>query len=310
MLGTDASDIAIGTVLQQKVKGNSQPLAFFSKKLTLAQRKYSPFDRELLAIYEAVKHFHFMVEAKPLTIWTDHKPIVAAFRKASDKCSPRQVRRFDFVSQFTTDVRYICEDDNIVADALSRIEAISGDICLNKLACSQETDTELRHLLTTSSSLDLQKIRISYSSACKVPILRNWIGRNHGTLTFRLTQVLSGHGCFGRYLCCLGREPTSGCHHCDTGDEDTVLHTLQECPAWTEQRRELVAFTGMDLSLPAVVRTMVRSRTGWDAVSSFCEHVMFAKEEAEREREHTSLLRSRQRRTRRRRRSELNLRPP
>ncbi|KAJ0169137.1 hypothetical protein K1T71_014945 [Dendrolimus kikuchii] len=100
--------------------------------------------------------------------------------------------------------------------------------------------------------------------------------------------VLSGHGCFGRYLCRLGREPTSGCHHCDTGDEDTALHTLQECPAWTEQRRQLVAFTGLDLSLPAVVRTMVGSRTGWDAVSSFCEHVMFAKEEAERERERTS----------------------
>ncbi|KAJ0176827.1 hypothetical protein K1T71_008006 [Dendrolimus kikuchii] len=136
------------------------------------------------------------------------------------------------------------------------------------------------------------------------------IGRDYGTLTFRLTQVLSGHGCFGRYLCRLGREPTSGCHHCDTGDEDTALHTLQECPAWTEQRRDLVAFTGLDLSLPAVVRTMVGSRTGWDAVSSFCEHVMFAKEEAERERERTSLLRSRQRRTRRRRRSELDLRPP
>ncbi|KAJ0174088.1 hypothetical protein K1T71_010234 [Dendrolimus kikuchii] len=63
------------------------------------------------------------------------------------------------------------------------------------------------------------------------PVLQDWIGRRHGTLTFRLTQVLTGHGCFGRYLCRLGREPTSGCHHCDTGDEDTALHTLQECPA-------------------------------------------------------------------------------
>ena len=135
------------------------------------------------------------------------------------------------------------------------------------------------------------------------PVLQDWIRRRHGTLTYRLTQVLSGHGCFGRYLCRLGREPTSGCHHCDTGDEDTALHTLQECPAWTEQRRDLVAFTGFDTSLPAVVRTMVGSEQGWDAVSSFCERVMLAKEEAERERERTSLLRSRQRRTRRRRRA-------
>ncbi|KAJ0183944.1 hypothetical protein K1T71_000367 [Dendrolimus kikuchii] len=63
------------------------------------------------------------------------------------------------------------------------------------------------------------------------PVLQDWTGRRHGTLTFRLTQVLSGHGCFGRYLCRIGREPTSGCHHCNIGDEDTALHTLQECPA-------------------------------------------------------------------------------
>ncbi|KAJ0178579.1 hypothetical protein K1T71_005354 [Dendrolimus kikuchii] len=137
------------------------------------------------------------------------------------------------------------------------------------------------------------------------------IGGSHGTLTYRLTQVLTEHGCFGSYLCRLGREPTSGCHHCDTGDEDTALHTLQACPAWTEQRRGLVAHTGFDTSLPTVVRTMVGSKPGWDAVSSFCEQVMFAKEEAERERERrTSLFRSRQRSTRQCRRADFDLRPP
>lgn len=168
MLVCDASEIAIGSVLQQKVEGIIQPLAFFSKKLSSAQRKYSPFDRELLAIYEAVKHFRFMVELKPFTIWTDHKPIVAAFRKTSDKCSPRQFRHFDFVSQFTTDVRHISGEDNIVADALSRIETVSDGIDLDKLASSQETDPELKHILRVPSSLDLQKIRISDSSTCKI----------------------------------------------------------------------------------------------------------------------------------------------
>ncbi|KAJ0183615.1 hypothetical protein K1T71_000038 [Dendrolimus kikuchii] len=47
------------------------------------------------------------------------------------------------------------------------------------------------------------------------PVLQDWIGRRHSTLTFRLTQVLWGHGCFERYLCRLGHEPTSGCHHCE-----------------------------------------------------------------------------------------------
>ena len=56
-LVTDASTTAMGAVLQQRVKDNWQPLAFFSRKLSPAQRKYSAYDRELLAIYEAIKYF-------------------------------------------------------------------------------------------------------------------------------------------------------------------------------------------------------------------------------------------------------------
>jgi hypothetical protein len=37
-------------------------LAFFSKKLNLTQQKYSTYNHELLAIYEAVKHFRHMPE--------------------------------------------------------------------------------------------------------------------------------------------------------------------------------------------------------------------------------------------------------
>jgi hypothetical protein len=44
---TDAKDFAIGAVLQH-VNGAWQPLEFFSKKLSPAERKYSAFDRELL----------------------------------------------------------------------------------------------------------------------------------------------------------------------------------------------------------------------------------------------------------------------
>jgi hypothetical protein len=56
-LFTDASDIAIGAALQQRVCDAWQPLAFYSHKLSPAQQKYSPYDRELLAVYEAIKYF-------------------------------------------------------------------------------------------------------------------------------------------------------------------------------------------------------------------------------------------------------------
>ncbi|GFX53757.1 retrovirus-related Pol polyprotein from transposon opus [Trichonephila clavipes] len=50
-LFTDASNFAIGSVLQQFEAGNWKPISFFLKKLTNAQKNYSTYDRELLGIY-------------------------------------------------------------------------------------------------------------------------------------------------------------------------------------------------------------------------------------------------------------------
>ncbi|XP_075989856.1 uncharacterized protein LOC142985522 isoform X1 [Anticarsia gemmatalis] len=140
------------------------------------------------------------------------------------------------------------------------------------------------------------------------PAVTEWLERGHGALTYRLTQVLTGHGCFGKYLCRIGREQTPRCHHC--GDcPDTALHTLAHCQAWSSQRRQLTGVVGSDLSLSAVVLSMVGSEAAWSAVASFCEEVISLKEAAEREREINAPLPSRARRTGRRRRRD-DLRPP
>jgi cleavage and polyadenylation specificity factor subunit 1 len=65
----------MAAVLQQRVKNAWQPIAFSSKKLNLAQQKYSAYDRELLAIYETVKHFRHKLEVRHFIIFTDHKPV-------------------------------------------------------------------------------------------------------------------------------------------------------------------------------------------------------------------------------------------
>ena len=60
-LTTDASSIAVGAVMEQFKDGQWQPLAFFSKRLRPAETRYAAFDRELLAVYLAVKHFRFFL---------------------------------------------------------------------------------------------------------------------------------------------------------------------------------------------------------------------------------------------------------
>ena len=61
---TDASDLAVGAVLQQFHQGNWRPIAYFSKQLKPNEKKYSTFDRELLAVYLSIKHFRHFVEGR------------------------------------------------------------------------------------------------------------------------------------------------------------------------------------------------------------------------------------------------------
>ena len=86
---TDASDVAVGAVLQQHIDDTWQPIAFFSKALRPPETRYSTFDSELLAIYLAIKHFRHFVEGREFYILPDHKPLTFALSTVTDKYTPR-----------------------------------------------------------------------------------------------------------------------------------------------------------------------------------------------------------------------------
>ena len=58
------------------------------------------------------------------------------------------------------------------------------------------------------------------------------------SLTFRLTQALSAHGCFRSYLLRFKRAADSYCTYC-MDPEDTAEHTLFTCPRWEDERAVL-----------------------------------------------------------------------
>lgn len=151
-LCVDASDSSVGAVLHQITDNECEPLGYYSKKLTDTQRKYSTYDRELLAMYLGVKKFKFMLEGRTFHIFTDHKPLTFAFRQKLDKASPRQARQLDYVGQFTTDIRHISGADNITADWLSRIQSINTAIDYEAIATDQQSDTELSDILQKSGN--------------------------------------------------------------------------------------------------------------------------------------------------------------
>ncbi|GFV88989.1 retrovirus-related Pol polyprotein from transposon 17.6 [Trichonephila clavipes] len=200
-LHVDASDYAIGGALHQGVDSELQPLAFFSRKLTSSEKSYSAYDRELLAIYSAIRHFRYMLEARDFTVFTDHKPLTYAFRQKSDKCSPRQIRQLDFISQFTTNIVHIPGSDNIAADVLSRVSAITfpSQIAYDCIAETQQTDQELHTLIASGTSLELKKVTFPNSSTeimCDLSTgtARPYIPKQHRQDVFSAMHNLSHPG--------------------------------------------------------------------------------------------------------------------
>jgi hypothetical protein len=91
-------------------------------------------------------------------------------------------------------VRHISGQDNVVADALSRVEAINKAPCHDVLAASQANDVELQTLLTSDTALRLEKRQVpgtAVSIYCDVSTgkLRPYIPR-----PLRLQVFQSFHG--------------------------------------------------------------------------------------------------------------------
>ncbi len=134
-------------------------MSFFSRKLKPAEKRYSTFDRELLAVYLAIKHFRYFLEGCTFHVATDHKPLTFAINAQTDWFTPRQSRHLDYSSQFTTDLRHVWGVDNSVADALSA-NALEQDIPpvidFTVMAKAQQTDPELQSLLANPQASSLQ----------------------------------------------------------------------------------------------------------------------------------------------------------
>lgn len=73
----DASDVGVGAVLSQRsaVDEKLHPCAFFSRRLSPAERNYDIGNRELLAVKLALEEWRHWLEGTkiPFLVWTDHK---------------------------------------------------------------------------------------------------------------------------------------------------------------------------------------------------------------------------------------------
>ncbi len=112
---TDTSATQLGVVIAQ----DNRPIAFFSRKLSKMQQKYSVTEIELLAIVETLKEFKGMLWGQDIKVFTDHKNLT---RDALGLTSDRVYQWRLLLEEYAPKIIYIKGIHNTVADAISQLD--------------------------------------------------------------------------------------------------------------------------------------------------------------------------------------------
>lgn len=92
IIHTDASNVAIGASLEQRVddKTSPVPICFMSSKLNTHEINYPTHEKEQLAIVRALQHFRPYIEGCKIILYTDNKSL--EYLKSQKSMSQRQIR--------------------------------------------------------------------------------------------------------------------------------------------------------------------------------------------------------------------------
>lgn len=120
---TDSSSVALGCVLTQLDENNEEhPIGYASRTLNDAERNYSTFDREFLALLWGIEFFRPFLFGRRFLCFTDCAALVSVLASRLDSGSPRIIRWRQRLLQYDFKICYKKGKSNLVADGLSRIQ--------------------------------------------------------------------------------------------------------------------------------------------------------------------------------------------
>ena len=116
-LETDASGVAIG---MENDRNSLYPIVYGSKTLTDAETRYANIERELLGVVGGLEKFHYFMFGRPVTVLTDHKPLIAISKKSLVNVPPRLQHLLLRLNNYYVDLTWIPGKEMIFSDHLSR----------------------------------------------------------------------------------------------------------------------------------------------------------------------------------------------
>ncbi len=116
---TDASGAGRGAVLTQTDgAGKQHVIAFASRALTAAEKKYLVTHLEILAVVWALRNFRDIIMRCKINVYTDHSPITEIFKGRN--LDGRLAQWCLTIQAYSPEIKYTKGRQNVVADALSR----------------------------------------------------------------------------------------------------------------------------------------------------------------------------------------------
>jgi hypothetical protein len=131
VLRTDASDYGIGAYLLQLINNPrngilEHPIMFISKSLDKTQCRWSTPEKEMYAIWYALKKMHYLIGDSQFTIETDHENLVRETWNGSDKVTRWKLD----IQGYNFEIKHLAGVKNEVADGFSRLcEQVDVDYC-------------------------------------------------------------------------------------------------------------------------------------------------------------------------------------
>ena len=113
----DASQSGLGAVLMQ----NGHSVAYASRSLTVAEVNYPHIDKELLVIVFGCEKFNPYVYGRPITVETEHSPLLSIFKKSIHQAFPRLQRLLIWLQRYHIgEIKHVPGKHLYLADTLSR----------------------------------------------------------------------------------------------------------------------------------------------------------------------------------------------
>ena len=130
-ISPDSSKSGLGALLLQKHDNDWFPVAYASRSLTEAEKRYVQIEKECLSIVYACERFYQFVYGQPFECETDHKPLVAIINQKNLNDCPLRIQRLLLrLQKFDVCMTYVPGKFIYTPDAWSRAFGEKKEDCI------------------------------------------------------------------------------------------------------------------------------------------------------------------------------------